>query len=364
MAEGLVRTPFGEMTTLYCVHLPFPLEQKALIRLKMSFWKGRKVIVTGGAGLVGSHLCDLLVDDGAEVHLVDDFSKGTPSSIQHLTGKIQLVPQDIREVAESLFDSKSTVMHLASKAYGIAYSKDHHAEMLKFNKDLNTRILDACRKKRVERLCVVSSSCVYPDDAPSPTPELPVMTRDPEKANEGYGWAKRYLEIEAQQLARETSIPVAIVRPFNAYSERYKWEGDYSHVIPMLVKRIMEGENPLVVWGSGNQTRNFLHAIDFARCFLAVTEHYAQADPVNVGYEETICIKDLAALIGEISGRSPQIVFDSSKPEGRLVKSASSEKLKKVTGGIQPTISLHEGLQRMIGWYERTFGKTSSVTTK
>jgi len=325
----------------------------------MSFWSGRHVAVTGGAGLVGSHLCDLLVAEGADVLVIDDFSKGTRANIQHLEGKARIVQRDLCEpgAAEEVFEGREIIMHLASRAYGIAYSGDHHEEMLSFNRTLNQRVLQACAKHKPDRVCVVSSSCVYPDDAPCPTPELPVMTGEPEKANHGYGWAKRHLEIEAQQLARDTGIGVAIVRPFNAYSGRYKWEGNYSHVIPMLVKRIMDGENPLIVWGSGNQTRNFLHAIDFSRCFMAVTEHYPKADPVNVGYEETVRIADLAKMIGELSGENPKLVFDTSKPEGRVIKSADSTKLRRVTGGIEPTVPLRAGLNEMIAWYHRNFSQ-------
>ncbi len=321
------------------------------------FWSDRRVVVTGGAGLVGSHLCDLLVDAGARVRVIDDFSKGTRGRLKHLEGRVEVCEGDLclPGVAESLFQNQAIVMHLASRAYGIGYSAGRHEEMLTFNRTLNSRVLDACARCKPERICVVSSSCVYPDNAVCPTPELPVMTGEPEKANIGYGWAKRHLEIDAQKLATETEVKVAIVRPFNAYSGRYKWEGGHSHVLPMLVKRILDGENPLVVWGSGNQTRNLLHAIDFSRCFMAVTERYAEADPVNVGYEETIRLADLAEWICELGGRRPKIIFDTSKPEGRVIKSADSTKLRKVTGDIQPTIKLQDGLLEMIEWYHQNF---------
>jgi nucleoside-diphosphate-sugar epimerase len=321
------------------------------------YWKGRRVTVTGAAGLVGSHLCDLLIAAGAEILAVDDLSKGIRERLAHLEGRIRFVKADlcVPGAAEELFRGQQVILHLASRAYGIAYSGGHHDEMLRFNVDLNHKVLRACAAARIERVLAVSSSCVYPDEAPSPTPELPVNTGEPERANIGYGQAKRQLEIEATDLARSTGIGVAIVRPFNAYSGRYKWEGEYSHVIPMLVKRVMEGEEPLVIWGTGRQRRNFLHAVDFGRCFLAVTEHHAKADPVNVGYEETVTMAELAAAIGEAAGRKLTIRFDPSKPEGRLVKSADSTKLRRVTGGVAPSIPLAEGLREMIEWHRRSF---------
>lgn len=325
----------------------------------MSFWRDKRVVVTGGAGLVGSHLCDLLMEAGAMVTAIDDLSKGTEDRLLHLKGKITFQKADLchPQTAIDLFKDQEIVMHLASRAYGIAYSRDHDQEMLAFNRQINTSVLNACEQVRVERFCAVSSSSVYSDDAPYPTPELPTMTGHPEKANSGYGWSKRYLEIEAQELAQKTGIKAAIVRPFNAYSGRYKWEGLYSHVIPSLVKKILDGENPLVIWGNGNQSRNFLHAIDFARCFMAVTEKYAEADPVNVGYEEVISMKDLAQLIGAVSGKKFDIQFDPSKPEGRPVKSADSTKLRRVAGNIQPSVPLKKGIEEMISWYDRCFKK-------
>lgn len=324
-----------------------------------AYWQGRRVVVTGAAGLVGSHLCDLLVEAGARVLAVDDLSKGILERLTHLEGRIQFAKADLcaPNAARDLFRGQEIVLHLASRAYGIAYSADHHDEMYRFNVDLNRKVLDACAAARVARVLAVSSSCVYPDDAPCPTPELPVNTGEPEKANRGYGQAKRELEIDAARLARETGIAVAIVRPFNAYSGRYKWEGNYSHVIPMLVKRVMEGEDPLVIWGTGRQRRNFLHAVDFGRCFLAVTEHYATADPVNIGYEETVTMEELARAIGDAAGRRPAIRFDPSKPEGRLVKSADSTKLRRVTGGMTPSVPLAAGLREMIEWYHRSFSQ-------
>lgn len=332
----------------------------------MSFWRGKRVVVTGGAGLVGSHLCDLLVEAGSVVTAIDDLSKGIEERLLHLKGKVTFQKADLcnPQAAIDAFKNQEIVMHLASRAYGIAYSRDHNEEMLTFNRQLNTSILNACEYARVERICAVSSSSVYPDDAPYPTPELPVMTREPEKANSGYGWSKRHLEVDAQELSKKTGIKAAIVRPFNAYSGRYKWEGIYSHVIPSLVKRILDGENPLVVWGSGNQSRNFLHAIDFARCFMAVTEMHAVADPVNVGYEEVISMKELAELIGKISGKKFEMKFDTSKPEGRPVKSADSTKLRKVAGNIEPSIPLKKGIEEMIDWYDRCFRKPSLSTPR
>jgi len=197
---------------------------------------------------------------------------------------------------------------------------------------------------------------VYPDDAPIPTPELPVLTGLQEQANEGYGWAKRIAELQAQYYYQEYGMKIAICRPFNPYGARYIWRGEQnSHVIPTLVKKIMDGQNPLVVWGSGKQRRNFLHARDTVKLMMMITERYSKAEPVNIGYEDDTSIAELVSLICEVTGRHPEVIFDTSKPEGRLRKCVDSTLLRKITDGYEPEINLRDGIQEMVKWYHQTF---------
>ncbi|HLA82767.1 MAG TPA: NAD-dependent epimerase/dehydratase family protein, partial [Thermoleophilia bacterium] len=216
--------------------------------------------------------------------------------------------------------------------------------------------LAAARTNGVERYLVVSSSCVYPDDASVPTPELPVFTGAPEGVNEGYGWAKRIQELAGSYYAKESGMLVSIVRPFNPYGANYRWtSADKAHVVPALVKRVMDGENPLIVWGSGRQRRNLLHASDACRLIMKVVERGLNATPVNIGYDDDIAIADLVYLICKLAGRSPEIRFDSSKPEGRFRKCADPTRLRTVTCGYVPHVSLEDGIREMIEWYKRSF---------
>src|SRR5205823_4299355 len=142
------------------------------------------------------------------------------------------------EVARTLVSGMDVVLHLAARAYGMLRSMENNAEMLRDNSLMAFHVLGACVDVGVERVLMVSSSCVYPDDAPIPTPELPVNQGLPESVNEGYGWGKRMLEIQSRYIHEKHGLPIAIVRPFNAYGGRYHWQGEASHVVPSLVKKV------------------------------------------------------------------------------------------------------------------------------
>ncbi len=215
----------------------------------------------------------------------------------------------------------------------------------------NEGLLGECR---VKRLLVTSSSCVYPDNGPDTIPELPLFTGEPEIANWGYGWAKRFLEQKAVILAREKQIPLIIVRPFNIFGERYTWMGDASQAIPMLVKKVMDGDDPVVVWGSGTQRRNYLHAADCADAMVGLVASDFEG-AVNIGTEDTVTILELVEAICAAAGRRPKITTDESKPEGRRVKSADATRLKASYSGFRRRVSLSDGLDRMVDWYRASF---------
>ena len=195
-------------------------------------WAGRRVLVTGGAGFVGSYLVEDLLAQGAHVRVVDDFSAQVRTSLAH-AADAEVIEGDLRDrdVARRSVAGMDVVMHLAARAYGMLASMENSPEILRDNTLMSFHVLDACVEAGVERVLMVSSSCVYPDDAPVPTPELPVTEGPPESVNEGYGWGKRLLEIQSGYIYRKHGLPIAIVRPFNAYGGRYRWRGAASHVV-------------------------------------------------------------------------------------------------------------------------------------
>ena len=324
----------------------------------MGFWKDKKVLVTGGAGFVGSHLVEILVGSEARVTVVDNLENGSLDNLRKVKNNIRFIKSDLRKFKESKESCRDQeiVMNLAAKVGGIEYNWTHLGTMFKDNILINTNTLEAAREAKVERFLVVSSACVYPRDCTIPTPEEEGFKGVPEPTNEGYGWAKRMAEVQGRLYAQEFGMKIGIVRPYNAYGPRDNFDPEKSHVIPALIKRIFDGEDPLVVWGNGEQSRAFLCVEDFARGLIEVIEKYPVPDPINIGTDEEIKIKDLIRLILKLSGKNPQVFFDTSKPTGQPRRNCDTRKAKEEIG-FEAKVSLKEGLKKTIDWYRDEFGK-------
>lgn len=322
-----------------------------------SYWNNKKVLVAGGAGFIGSYLVEYLLKDGAVVSVVDNLSRGRMVNLEKVINSIDFFKLDLKnmENCRKVCSGKDVVMNLAAPAFGIEYSMTHHGEMLNDVIMTGFNVLEAARLEGVKRALVVSSSCVYPDNAEIPTKESQAISGSPEKVNQGYGWGKRMVELQGQYYAKEYDMQVAIARPFNAYGPREPFERDKAHVMPSLIQKVLSNDDPIVVWGSGNQTRSFVHGKDFAMGLKLLTEHYAVADPVNVGHDRETTIRELIEKILEITGKNLKVVFDTTKPEGALRKSADVTKLRKVTKGFAPQITLDEGLGEMIDYFKENY---------
>lgn len=321
------------------------------------YWANRKVLVTGGAGFIGSYLTELLLDDGAVVTVADNLSRGRLDNLAGMLDRIHFVECDLRylDVCERVAAGQDVVLNLAAPAFGVEYSMAHHGEMLTDTVLIGFNMLEASRRCGVRRFLVVSSSCVYPDDAALPTNESEGWRGSPEAVNAGYGWGKRMVELQGQYYAREYGMEVAIARPFNAYGPRERMEKEKAHVMPALIQKILSDDDPVIVWGSGNQARSFVHARDFALGLKLIAEHHAVADPVNLGHDRETSIRDLAERIVHLSGRSCKLQYDLSKPEGATRKSADVQKLQRVTG-FTPAIVLDDGLTEMISYFRELTG--------
>lgn len=322
------------------------------------FWKGKRILVGGGCGFLGSYLVPQLVEAGGAVTVADNFENGYADRLASLKNQVTLAQGDLRDAAfcRKVTAKQDIVFNLAAKAYGMEYSRSHNGEMLSYNLLCTLTPLETARQSGVERYVVFSSSCVYPDDAAVPTPELPVFTGSPESVNEGYGWAKRIQELAGTYYAKDYGMKVTIVRPFNPYGGNYRWGSEEkAHVIPALVKRILDGSDPLVVWGSGKQRRNFLHAGDAMRLIMKITEKDLGPKPVNIGYDDDTSIAELVQMICDVASVHPKVVFDTAKPEGRFRKCADATLLRKIAGNEPPRVPLRQGIAEMVQWYHRSF---------
>jgi GDP-L-fucose synthase len=319
-----------------------------------NFWWNKKVLVTGGAGFIGSYLVEKLVTRGAKVTVLDNLEHSKIDNLETVKNKINLMLGDCKDYATAIeaCDGQDVVMNLAAKVRGIEYNRTHQSAMMVDNLSIATNIIKAASRCSVERFLVVSSACVYPRDAIIPTPEAEGFISEPEPTNSGYGWAKRMAELLGKYYNDETNMKVGIVRPYNCYGPRDHFDLETSHVIPALIKRILDKENPLKVWGSGNQTRAFVYVEDMAEGLIQAIEKYPVPDPVNLGTNEEISIRDLASKIFTIMGIDSEIVFDTSKPDGSLRRNSDNTKMQKEIGFIATT-SLDEGLKKTIEWYKK-----------
>ena len=319
--------------------------------IKNDSWKGKRVLVTGGCGMMGSYVTESLAEAGARVRVADNLSRGSTEFIKRVLDRVDLRKVDLLDlnVCREACKDQEIVMNLAAKVTGIEYNRTHQREMFEVNFLLQRNVIHAAAECGVKRFLQVSTACIYPHDAAVPTPESEGERGVPEPTNEGYGWAKRMGERLAVYYTRETPMECVIARPFNAYGPRDNFSEAESHVIPALITRVLQNHNPVQIWGSGNQKRVFIHAKDVALGMILLTEKAPPAEPVNIGHDQMVTIKELFATICRVLGRSPEAHYDTTKPEGYPARASDTKKLKSITGFV-PSIPLEEGVREIVEW--------------
>lgn len=315
-----------------------------------------RIAITGGCGFIGSHLVELLHETypDARLDLYDDLSRGhNIPAFEHT-----LYNLDLRYDLPDL-ERCDLVFHLAAKVTGIQYNRNHHFEMLMDNNAINTMIARALWRDQedIGRVIWVSTACVYPHDAPVPTPESWGDIGNPEPTNWGYGVAKWTGEQMARFLWEEQRLALTTVRFFNAFGPRDYYDTETSHVAPALIRRVLEGQDPLVVWGTGNQSRVLVDARDIARALVKLAEcPGAVGETVNIGHTREISISTLARTISVMSyelgyiEKMPSVYFDKSKPDGYARRAADTTKLERLIGYV-PNTPLEDTLRDMIREY-------------
>jgi len=328
-------------------------------------WKGKRVLVTGGASFIGSHLVDKLVELGADIKIADNLSSGRLENLNGSRDKIEFFEGNLEESSftQKAMEDVDTVFHLAAEHGGRGYIDTHPAECAS-NMLLDGMVFKTAFKSGVERICFASSACVYPTflQEEKETEGKTVYLREdmadpfvPGKANADleYGWSKLMGEMALKAYHKEYGLKCASCRIFTAYGPR---ENETHAVIALIAKAFIEQE-PYEIWGTGEQDRNFTYVNDIVDGLIHACERIEDGSAVNVGTSDHIKIKDIAEKIFDIVGWRPNEIFlDTSKPVGVFSRAADLTKTKKLLQW-QPECSIEEGLRKTISWYYTTKNK-------
>jgi len=321
------------------------------MNLVMSFWSGKRVLVTGGAGFIGSNLARKLLDLECVVYVADNFSRGSMENIEPFRDRIQLYTVDLVDLQNCLTCTKDVdyVFHLAASVGGIHYIKQVQVENLTPSILMNTNMLEAARKNDVERFLFTSSACVYEEKSPSLN-RFKEEEAYPANPATTYGWAKLLGEIQCRSYYLDYGIKSSVVRIFNAYGENESLDPRWSHVIPSLIRKaILYPKEGYRIFGDGKQERAFLYVQDCVDGLVLAMERIENADPINLGSGELASIGELAQRIAAISGKGMKIEHDLAGPQGTHRYCADLTKMKKILGWT-PTVSLDAGVQRTYEW--------------
>jgi nucleoside-diphosphate-sugar epimerase len=317
---------------------------------------GRKILVTGGAGFIGSHLVDALLEKQAIVRVVDDLSRGTEQNLADSKSKIEFIHGDLRkeEIARTALKDIDDCFHLAAVVGSVQFMNNNPSEIFRAV-TINNNILEGCRQEGIERLLFTSSACTYPINRQTAHEQPPL--REDEALKYGaspdgdYGWTKLLGEIQSQAYHRSYGMKIAIVRPFNPYGPRESFDPKDSHVIPSLIRKAVHKENPFIVWGDGTHARAFEYVRDLVEGLILAIQCKTDADPMNLGSSTPVTVKEIAELILQLTGHDVEITWDTTKPQGVKSRKADMTKATNLLGWT-PKVSLRDGLKRTINWYK------------
>jgi GDP-L-fucose synthase len=312
------------------------------------FWHDKLVIVTGGAGFLGSFVLERLNGLGAGkifVPLIEDYDLTQIAQIERMF-------DDARRGNPNL---KTVVIHLAALAGGIGANRARPADFFYVNLMMGVQLMHAAWQRQVEKFVAIGTVCAYPKFTPIPFREENLWNGYPEETNAPYGLAKKMLLVQAQAYREQHGFNAIYLLPVNLYGPRDNFNLETSHVIPALIRKCLEAqertEKEVVLWGDGSPTREFLYAGDAATGICLAAERYNRSDPVNLGSGKEISIKDLAALIARLTGFTGQLVWDTSKPNGQPRRALDTSKAQQYFG-FRAQVGFEEGLRNTIEWYK------------
>ena len=309
----------------------------------MSFLEGRRMMVTGGAGFLGRQVC-------RELNRFKPAEVFVPRSCDY----------DLRDVraVEGAFDDVrlDVVVHLAAVVGGIGANRENPGRYFYDNAIMGIHLMEEARRRSVAKYVQVGTICSYPKLTPVPFREEDLWNGYPEETNAPYGLAKKMLLVQAQAYRQQYGFNAITLLPVNLYGPRDNFDPKSSHVIPALIRKVLEaadaGRDHIDVWGTGAASREFLFVRDAARAIALATERYDCGEPVNLGSGNEITIKELVELICELCAFDGEIRWDWSKPDGQPRRCLDTSRAKKFLG-FEAQTSLRDGLIETISWYQK-----------
>jgi nucleoside-diphosphate-sugar epimerase len=316
-------------------------------------WKNQNVLVTGGASFIGSALVDELVIRGSHVRVVDNLSSGKLENIQgHLSnGIVDFLRADLLDdgVAEQAVRGVDVVFHLAADHGGRGYV-DLHQAACAGNLALDGLVFRACLMAGIRKLVYASSGCVYPNYIQTDPSQVLYLTEDkvgpPYDADNIYGWAKLMAEMTLSAYYREHGLKSACCRYFTVFGRR----GHENHAVIAMIARAYIKQRPFVVWGNGEQIRNWTHVSDIVSGTLLAAEKIDNATAVNLGTMERTRVIDAAREVLRYSGHSAEIEFHPELPTGPMNRVADNALAKRLLGW-EPKVKFVDGLHDTLDWY-------------
>ena len=317
----------------------------------MNYWADKKVIVTGGAGFLGQVVVRELKERGCTeimVPLVEEYDLREKADIIRLLEKA----------------SADVLIHLAAVVGGIGANRENPGKFFYDNIIMGVQLMEQARLSGVKKYTAVGTICAYPKFTPVPFKEDDLWNGYPEETNAPYGLAKKMLLVQSQAYRQQYGFNSIYLLPVNLYGPADNFSPDSSHVIPALIKKCIDaklaGEKFITVWGTGKATREFLYVDDAARGIVMATEKYDKPEPVNLGTDHEISIKDLLEFIVELTGFKGTVVWDASKPDGQPRRRLDVTRAYQEFG-FKAQVSFRDGLKKTIQWYQENDVKGSAA---
>jgi GDP-L-fucose synthase len=303
-----------------------------------------RVLVTGGGGFLGSHLVERLEARGDEV----------------FAARRRDYDLTVADDAARLFaDARpELVFHLAAEVGGIGANRANPGRYWYANLLMGAHVLEQARLHGTRKAVVAGTVCAYPKHTPVPFREDDLWNGFPEETNAPYGVAKKAVLVGAQAYREQYGLDAIFLLPANLYGPRDNFDLQSSHVIPALIRKLLAGEDEVVLWGDGSPTREFLYVEDCAEGLLLAAERYDGREPVNLGTGQEISIRRLAELVADVTGFEGTITWDASMPNGQPRRSLDTSRARELFG-FEARTPLRDGLERTVAWYRSAVGVTA-----